>query len=119
MHALTMGPALLRPFFAFTLLAGFLARSTGVERLHQCPTGSVAHGARHGEHEHGHRTLPPGADRCECVGQSCTTSVAVPVARQTLIGASAAFPAAVPPAETVVARPAVPHLLPFADGPPA
>ena len=113
-----MGPALLRPLFALILLAGFLARSTGFERLHPCPAEVAQHGARHDGHEHGHRA-PAGGDRCECVGQSCSTSVVVPVARTGLAGPLLAFAAPTLPAQTAEPRSAVPHVLPFAHGPPA
>ncbi|HYC31862.1 MAG TPA: hypothetical protein VEB59_06195 [Gemmatimonadales bacterium] len=112
-----MGPALVRPVLALLLLAGFLARSTGFERLHPCPPKAAEHGARHEGHEHG-RHVPPG-DRCECVGQLCSTSVAVLVAREAVGGLVAAHDAALVPAGALVSRGASSHLLPFAHGPPA
>ena len=114
-----MGPALFRPLVALVLLVGFFTRTVGAERLHQCPQTAAAQGAGHGEHEHGHRSAPSGADRCECVGQSCTSTIAAPAPRIVLITPVVALAQVAIPAATAVARPAVPHLLPFAHGPPA
>jgi hypothetical protein len=112
-----MGHALLRPLFAFLLLAGFLARSTGLERLHLCPTQAADHGTRHEGHQHDGTT--PGGGRCECVGQSCTKSVGVPVARAAIASPVVAFAVATLPAHAVEPRAVAPYLLPFAHGPPA
>ena len=118
MHALTMAPALVRHLFAVILLAGFLARSTGFERLHQCPARAAEHGTGHAGHEHGHRA-PAGGDRCECVGPSCSTSIAAPPVRAALASPVLAFAAGAAPVNAVESRRAVAHLLPFAHGPPA
>jgi hypothetical protein len=114
-----MRPALLRPLVAVLLLAAFSPRSSGLELAHRCPAAEPGtHGARHeGE---GHRPPPGTADRCGCVGESCGASVLVPVARTGLSAAGVILASHGPLlAPGSPARPAAPHLLPFAQGPPA
>ncbi|HEU5039252.1 MAG TPA: hypothetical protein VFT84_00425 [Gemmatimonadales bacterium] len=113
-----MGQALFRPLVAFVLLAGFLARAGGLELAHRCPaSGAATQAGRHGEH--GHRQLPGGTDRCECVGQSCVTLLGVPPARGALAVPRVRLAASTPAVVTDQVRPAVSHLLPFAQAPPA
>jgi len=113
-----MIPAVLRSLLAVFLLGGFAARASGAELAHRCPT-AAPHGGAHAGHGQGHRPLPAGTDRCECVGQSCTTAVVVPGGRPGLAVPVRHVAWRLPSLAAVPPRPAVPHRLPFAQGPPA
>ena len=118
MHALSMVPAALRSLLALLLLAGFTVRAGGVDLAHRCPA-AAPHTAAHAGHGQGHRPLPAGTDRCECVGQSCTTAVVVPGGRTGLVVPVRHIAWLIPSLAPAPLRSAVPHLLPFAQGPPA
>jgi hypothetical protein len=113
-----MKPALFRPFLALLLAATFGVRAVAPELMRGCGpgTGAVHHDMDGGGHDHhaAHQL-----DRCECVGHSYKVVFTAPTARALLTAAVGSFLPVPPAASTLARRARPPHVLPFAQAPPA